>query len=325
MTTFRVAFIPLETNKDCLIRRIEKVVSYGDRFVVWDKSQKAIFVFRQDGGFVKKISAVSHPGPGEFTYCYDVDATGKQIYVLSYQTLLVYDINLKYLKTIKIGKAFEKFQINDGWAYLYNNDQTPIDHEKVAAVNLSTADKTYPLLFEHRELGTFNLVEPFNFSYSSGEVLFFYPLTDTIYSIQKSSVYPKYLLEFGDRKFAKHAFDKMPNDPYAPANIANALSETNFVYWTSAFVENQLGISFRFAMGHNSLYYFKSASGPAHFLTAKFKLDGMDFNYNLIGFNQSSLINCVNPRELSPKLKGKLGSQGFKIEYDSNPILVVLN
>jgi len=141
----------------------------------------------------------------------------------------------------------------------------------------------------------FNLVEPFNFSNSSGEILFFYPLTDTIYSLQKTSVYPKYLLEFGDRKFAKSAFDKIPNDPYAPANMANALRETKFACWTSTFVENKLGVSFLFSLGHNIIHYFKSPSGSSHFLTSKFKQDGNDFNYNLIGFNQNSLITCANP------------------------------
>ncbi len=324
LTTFHVDFIPLETSKNSLIRRIEKVVAASDHFLVWDKSQKTIFVFGKDGRYLNKISAVSHPGPGEFTYCYDIDATGDKIYILSYQTILVYDMSLKYLKTIKIGKAYEKFLINDGWAYLYNNDQTPIDREKVGVADLSKAGTDTPILFEKREIGMFHLVEPFNFSCNSGEILFFYPLTDTVYSLQKTSVYPKYLLEFGDRKFAKNAFDKIPNDPMAPMNMANALRDTKFAYWTAGFVENKLGIFFRFSMDHNSLYYYRSASGPTHFLTSKFKLDSNDFNFNLIGFNQTALISCANPWELTPKLKEKIIKQGFKIEDDSNPLLVFL-
>jgi len=108
LSTFRVDFIPLETNKDCLIRRIEKVDSTGDHFLVWDKSQKTVFVFRKDCSYVNKITAVSHPGPGEFTYCYDIDATGNQIYLLSYQTILVYDMNFKVPQNHKNRESLRK-------------------------------------------------------------------------------------------------------------------------------------------------------------------------------------------------------------------------
>ena len=61
LSTFRVDFIPLETSKECLIRRIEKVVAASDHFVVWDKSQKTVFTFRKNGSYINKIEEDSNP------------------------------------------------------------------------------------------------------------------------------------------------------------------------------------------------------------------------------------------------------------------------
>jgi len=326
MSFFKVDMVPLETNKNCLIQQIEKVVATENHFVVWDKIQKTILVFKKNGAFVAKKTSVSHAGPGEFTFLFDIDAVKDTLFLLSDNKIFLYDFNLKHLNTIKLVKFYDKFQISDGWVYGYNPSQTPIDREKVGAFNLANPGKSYPLLYEKRELGWFRLVVPFNFCSYSGEILFSYLLTDTIYSLQKNRAYPKYVLTFGTRKFATHAFDKIPpNDPYAGMNMFNALRETKFAYSPTRFVENDLGISFRIGLEKNNLFFFQNPTKTIHFLSEKCLLDGREFPAILIGFTPSYHIYCANPWDLTPKLKERIKSKGYEITDDSNPILLILS
>jgi len=324
-TVFRIEFIPLETMTGSLIRKIEKVVVNNDKYVIWDKSQKVIMTFNKNGQFLNRMASVSSPGPGEFTYCYDIDANNGNVYLLSYKSILVFNENLEYRKTIKLKKAYEKFAIVNERAYLYNNDQNPADREKVGFVFLQNGEESHPLLFEHRELGMFNLVEVFNFTRSSDGVLFFYPLTDTIYSILNDKIYPKYILEFGDRKFAKNAFDKIPNDPLSPMKLANSLRETKFAYWPSGFVCNQLGTMFSFSLSDKILYYYKSLSGNQQFLTNGFKIDGMVFNFIFQGYSDNTIITSANPWELTENTKRRIAPGGNNIVEDANPVLIILH
>lgn len=80
-----VEFVFLETNEDCLMGRVSKVLVTKDYFIL--KSAKAVFIFDRQGHFIRKIHHVGR-GNGEYIGLNDVS-------VLSCGTLLLLDTSHK--------------------------------------------------------------------------------------------------------------------------------------------------------------------------------------------------------------------------------------
>jgi len=102
-----VTSIALETTKNSLIGRINKVVATPEYLIVLDNSiANALFLFKKDGTFLHKFGRVGN-GPGEYAeiadFCYD-NTTGA-IYMLDFQTdrVNLYDIHTgSFLKSIQL-------------------------------------------------------------------------------------------------------------------------------------------------------------------------------------------------------------------------------
>lgn len=77
-----VKFIPLETNEDCIIGNISKVLfSKGKYYILDSKSAKQIFVFDSLGKFLTHIGKIGK-GPGEFIRPVDFCIDNKANYIL---------------------------------------------------------------------------------------------------------------------------------------------------------------------------------------------------------------------------------------------------
>ncbi|MFC2118339.1 6-bladed beta-propeller [Bacteroidota bacterium] len=324
LSKFNVDFIPLKAGLESFIRRIEKVIYEDDHIVVWDRTLNTIIVFNKEGSFLRKIK-YGGKGPGEFLSCYDVDVQNNKLYVLSYREIIVFDLDLNFQEKIALNKVYWKFLIDDEWVYFYNMIHTPIYREKVGVANLASLGKSHPLLFENRQLGMYHPVEVFNFCNNSEEILFHYLLTDTIYSLYKNKVQPKYILDFKGRKFDKHAYDKIPNNEMAAMKLDEELRNLKHPYKPIDFIKNSIGIYLRFVMDNNSMTFFQNSSKSINSLSKKSLIDGIEISLDLIGFTEETLIFKIDPWEISDKLKSNLKNKGYSINEDSNPLLMILS
>lgn len=67
-----ITLIPLETNNDCLVGNIHKILATSEYFILFDKSyEKAIYLFHRNGKFHTKISRRGK-GPGEYILPTDI-------------------------------------------------------------------------------------------------------------------------------------------------------------------------------------------------------------------------------------------------------------
>jgi len=130
--------IVLETTRESLIGRINKIIATPEYLIVLDKSiANALFLFKRDGTFVHKFGRIGG-GPGEYSkisnFCYD-KATGT-IYMLDFQTNRVnlYDIyTASFLKSIQLQnnyKGYSRFIYYHG-GELYTDLESfpgPVEH-----------------------------------------------------------------------------------------------------------------------------------------------------------------------------------------------------
>ncbi|MFC0878278.1 6-bladed beta-propeller [Saccharicrinis sp. FJH2] len=108
----KIQYIPLETNKACFLTGITKISSYKDYYFITD--YKRLYQFNKNGRFIRTIG-VRGKGPGEIgnNIRFAIDKENKEIYVLTYKTLMnVYDLDSgNYKRSFRINRDFTRFDV----------------------------------------------------------------------------------------------------------------------------------------------------------------------------------------------------------------------
>lgn len=105
-------FIKLETNRDCLIKDIGKIIFYNGKYYINDALYNNLFVFDKNGVFIDKIGQRGN-GPGEYIDISDflVDTVRNKILLLSVEKKCIheYDLDGRYHTTIRLPFQATKF------------------------------------------------------------------------------------------------------------------------------------------------------------------------------------------------------------------------
>ena len=93
-------------------------VSVSENYLLVAKSSNVPYkLFRRDGSFVGTVGSIGQ-GPGEYTMIYDVqiDEKNGRIYMLPWNatSILVYDLQGKFEKSIPLNKKYEKLRVPKG-------------------------------------------------------------------------------------------------------------------------------------------------------------------------------------------------------------------
>jgi hypothetical protein len=117
-----IQYIPLETNEQSVIPRIQKIIRGKNYFLT--QSFTNINMFRNDGSFVTKIGIVGR-GPNEFTVAHDVDINPKDetIYLIDgwQQKFLVFSKSGEFIRTFKYPlRAAVNFRLTQDGILCYN-------------------------------------------------------------------------------------------------------------------------------------------------------------------------------------------------------------
>lgn len=74
-------FVVLETNNECLIRRVSKIVFYKNKIFILDGRENKIFTFNEKGDFLKCYIHLGQ-GPGEYISLADFTIKNDTLYLL---------------------------------------------------------------------------------------------------------------------------------------------------------------------------------------------------------------------------------------------------
>ena len=100
----RIDVVQLETNSQCFIRDINKLIFYEDNFYILDARQQAVLCFTNTGKFRYKIHSVGR-GPEEYSYLEDfnIDSYNDRLMLLNpFGEILYYDLEGNFIEKVAL-------------------------------------------------------------------------------------------------------------------------------------------------------------------------------------------------------------------------------
>lgn len=196
-----VGIIKLETNSNCLIGKIDKLIVSNDKIWILDKNiAKTLFVFSLKGDFINTIGKVGK-GPGEYMEGLNdffVDSVNNEIVLLSkLGEVITCDFNGNFKQLHKIEKYYPEnmwhttdsfiFRVNISCNSLKNNDQS----FKICVTDRKLKEEKYQFIQDtfDKDILPFDSGERF-YCQSSAGLFFRKNFTDTIYKFESGEFAP---------------------------------------------------------------------------------------------------------------------------------------
>jgi hypothetical protein len=105
----KVEVIKLETNDNCLISHISKIVYENEKFYVFDMRVNSIFIFNKDGSCDTVLSKRGI-GPGEYLQIIDFNVIDNYIFIMDYsRSILKYNSNMEFENEIVFNSFSSQF------------------------------------------------------------------------------------------------------------------------------------------------------------------------------------------------------------------------
>jgi len=100
-----IRYIPLETNNECIVGRIIKILYINELLLLLDENN-TVFIFDNDGNLVTKISRGGN-GPEEFTFAtgFMDPMTGNSFYINTLDEIIEYDFKGNFIRRFNIPKT----------------------------------------------------------------------------------------------------------------------------------------------------------------------------------------------------------------------------
>jgi len=329
--------ICLETDSNCFISQIDKMVIAKNYIYILDKEAKTVFMFTRGGKYVSKINNVGKD-PGEYLNITTIDITNDALYLVVWrarQKLLKYSLNLSFIEETSPPIECGALKIMDEGYYIYASN--------ICDKKLSIGGKHYNLAFFNKQddLQWYDL--PFNDSFcgrsnsygsqgrnftlsSTGDLFFTKPFSDEIYKVEKDVLDSYFKLNFNyesienvqenmNRKEMLNHYNKLG----LFKSIGNLCITQSFVYFQ--IFSNQ---SFRCIVEDDVAYYTSNSGVDPKFGLNFSKHIGNTSEYNGIIVEVPPIhikYMCKNKPEL---VVDEIKELEKNISVNDNPILFFL-
>lgn len=192
-------YIPLETNPDCLVGGIHKIIPASD--YVFILSGDILYQFDKKGKYIRKIGSKGR-GPEEYGTIADAaidDALG-QIFICDLQKINIYDLSGRYLGNKKHDGFWKRFEVINKMYVIH-----PLNYSgnepcmlKITEENDSTICFKNNVLFKLQDL--FLVYDIKNFQKLNDELIFHQQFNDTIYRFdpRNKTLSAGYYFDFGN-------------------------------------------------------------------------------------------------------------------------------
>jgi hypothetical protein len=283
-----IRLIKLETKKESLIGRIDKILFYNNFYLILDMVQsKAVFQFDDEGNFLRKIGQKGK-GPGEFLEPYDIaiDQFSNKIIIYSGRKLLFYDFQGNYIEEIKLDYGLRSFSVLDKDIFAYYFDYKKGENPKTSKFNLLLVNKKGKILnraFDAKENIYPSLGSRSFFNVSNDKLLVSPSYSNILYRVDIESIIPNYCIDFDKYTIPREFVLSSKSDII----FYKELKKSNYAFLRDFFeTHNYLAFSFVYK-GMIYSCYFSKKTGSIKFANC--------FINNLFGlFTESSMIATTN-------------------------------
>lgn len=251
-----IELINLETSKNSLIHKINRLYFFKEKIYILDKKQNSIFVFGQNGKFHRKIKNEGR-GPEEYIQIGDftIDEKENEIIVSMEIPKKVYRYNLSgnFINSFKVNDCYGAYisvignkvvlaSINEKYNY------TTHEYNKFTGEFIKSTDEkcnnsyNYPMI-----RGMYpNMIKSSKSYYNQ-------PLDRYIYSLNDSAKRRKYLINFGENNLPINIKNKLVD-----FNILGYCRKNNYKTLINSFRDNEDYIFFRYEPASFVLHNKKS-------------------------------------------------------------------
>lgn len=234
--------IKLETNSECLIERITRVLFAAGKIIVMEgspyfidgrRTPPKILVFDNNGKFLNRIGGIGK-GPGEYTSVGDIciDEKNELIYLLGDgQSMIKYDLKGNFIEESNMDRYPGKIAIfNDNLLFFFPPYRTENND------NFEFAILDYDLNIIKKAISR----EPNNFTKTRSKLYmkdnnmrYWHNLNrDTIYEINNNlEISPVYYVEYPDKMPIDYYFDSRKTDDYTLTRIQTIYETNNYILW----------------------------------------------------------------------------------------------
>lgn len=228
-----VKLVRLETKENCLIGRIDKIISYKSNFFVLDQTQsKSVFQFDSAGKFVKEFGSRGD-GPGKYNEPNDISIKNNElvVWVNDYKKFITYGLDGNFKKEVRsasYGKSGTT--LGNGSYAIYLDIGADVDTEEKHNLQIiSNEGKSIGYGFEKRDKA---FSKGIFFFQQTGDHIFVSPgYSNNIYELKDIGLVKKIVVNMG-----KHS---IPDDFYSKFNDAlnfkNALNLSEYAYISEYF------------------------------------------------------------------------------------------
>ncbi len=326
-----ISFIRLETNKDCGISKIRKIIVHNHQFYIHDFNNHRILVFNKHGRYVGKLEKRGK-GPHEYIELRDFCISDNSIYILTYRKILRFTLNFVYKETLDIKifdhnkDLFSPLQLtkHNDYFYLWRGvfGVKKEDKEKFSLIKTTSDMKVLESMFQISR----KIINSSKFSKCQGFSNFsFYWGNDTIYQV-RNSLDPKYVIDFGENQLLENNIPTGFNSNVGKfiynlkntkkcGNISNILEDDKLLYFTflkSGFVYNAVYLK----DNHKTYTGEIQITPPISPLIIDGKIDNKYF---------SIIDSYVLKNFLDTKVKDSPCDTLNDISYTDNPVLLLFN
>lgn len=218
-----VKYVPLETNDSCLIEDITQACYVKGRWVIFDYMSQAIYLFNQDGSFIRKVGNRGR-GAEEYLRASNimVDNTTGDIVVYSSGRVLYYTNDGNFKKSVTLNRVSEYpirniGLIDDGhficYTYDYSDESAGVEGSGVWELDADgnfirsycVQNPTYPVLM--------NLTSPYITTVGDeNEIVYIRDaIFSNIYAIQNGKIDTLLCYTFNESEYKSYAGERLYN------------------------------------------------------------------------------------------------------------------
>ena len=267
--------------------------------------------------------------------CFSLNKKEKEVWLINnYSHIYKYDYHGKFLGKEPLEVFFKDFTItNDNYLYLHASKMLNYSQKTGESIcwNLWVKNQnshTFDTYFQYDSNVYPNGSTYFDtktpFSVFNDSITYHYVFSDTIYSIARGELSPKYIIDFGKNKPTV----KLGEIPGEQA-LNYLLSDKDEALYIQDVIETSDFVKFRYLINKQMIdaFYFKKSNKVINGVLVNDILGG---NINIIFTYNNRLIGFIEPSQidLSSKKISYLDKETViklqELENDSNPILVEL-